>query len=194
MISVFIKNIITWLIRHNAIQPDDRELYEYAVYSFIITVSPLFLVILISGIVGKICEGIVIILPFMVLRKFSGGFHAKKAGTCFVGSCALLFLCISAVDYITCNLVFKIITLGAAICLCIWSPIDSENRRLSDAEKETYKKTTWVIVMFFIVVFILFLIAGIEKFAVCIAIGLILSAGLQLPCVISKLMYKLKVI
>ena len=74
----FIGYIRTWLFRHNAIKAEVRVLYEYAIYSLIITVSPLFLVILISGIMGKLCEGIVIIIPFMVLRKFSGGFHASS--------------------------------------------------------------------------------------------------------------------
>ena len=174
MISGFIGNVSTWLIKHNAIKPEDKELYEYAIYRFIITVSPLFLVILISGIMGKLCEGIVIIIPFMVLRKFSGGFHASKAGTCFAGSCALLFLCISAASYVTCNMALKILTAVAAVSLCICGPVDSD------------KRTTWFIVMFFMVVFILFLVTGKEKFAICIAIGLILPASLQLPCIISK--------
>lgn len=190
MISGFIGNISTWLIRHNAIKPEDRELYEYAIYSLIITVSPLFLVILISGIMGKLCEGIVIIIPFMVLRKFSGGFHASKAGTCFAGSCALLFLCVSAVSYVTCNLTLKVLATVAAISLCISSPVDSENRRLSDNEKITYRRITWFIVMFFMVVFILFLVTRKEMLAKCIAIGLILPACLQLPCIISKVMAK----
>ena len=81
MIPVFIENISAWLIKHDAIKSEDKELYEYAIYSFFITISPLFLVILISGIMGKLFEGIVVIIPFMVLRKFSGGFHAKKAST-----------------------------------------------------------------------------------------------------------------
>ena len=187
MISGFIGNISTWLIKHSAIKPEDSELYEYAIYSFIITISPLFLVLLISGIIGKLLEGVVIIIPFMMLRKFSGGFHAKKAGTCFIGSCILLFLCINATSYLICNFMLKTLTLGAAISLCILSPVDSENRRLTDAEKIAYKKTTMFIVIFFMIVFVLLLIAEKEKYAMCIAIGLILSASLQLPCIISKI-------
>lgn len=187
MISGFIGNISTWLIKHNAIESEDRELYEYAIYSFIITISPVFLVLLISSINGKLPEGVVTIIPFMVLRKFSGGFHAKKAGTCFVGSCILLFLCINVVPYFICNSVLKILTFWAAISLCILSPVDSENRRLTDAEKIVYKKTTIFIVIFFIFVSVLLLIAEKEKYAICIAIGLILSASLQLPCIISKI-------
>ena len=30
MISGFIGNVSTWLIKHNAIKPEDKELYEYA--------------------------------------------------------------------------------------------------------------------------------------------------------------------
>lgn len=43
------------------------------------------------------------------------------------------------------------------------------------------------IVIFFMIVFVLLLIAEKEKYAICIAIGLILSASLQLPCIISKI-------
>jgi len=76
--------------------------------------------------------------------------------------------------------------LAAAASLCILSPVDSENRRLSKDEKVIYKKTTCFIVIFFMAVFMLLWIAGKEKFAVCIAIGLILPASLQLPCIIVK--------
>ncbi len=154
MIPVFIENISAWLIKHDAIKSEDKELYEYAIYSFFITISPLFLVILISGIMGKLFEGIVVIIPFMVLRKFSGGFHAKKASTCFVGSCVLLFLCINVVSYIVCSPVSGVLTLAAAASLCILSPVDSENRRLSKDEKVIYKKTTCFIVIFFMAVFL----------------------------------------
>lgn len=192
MIYACIENITEWLIRHKAISPSDRELYEYAIYSFLITILPLFIVIFIGGAIGKIWESIVIITPFMLLRKFSGGFHAKSVRTCFICSCVLLFLCIIVACNIPCNMVFKIITLGAATSLCIWSPIDSENRRLTPDEKKSYKKTTCIITLFFITIFVFLLVIKVDRFAVCIAMGLVLSAGLQLPCIIKELIFKLK--
>ncbi len=51
--------IITWLICQQAIQEQDRELYTYALYNMVL-----------------------LIIPFMMLRKFSGGFHAKTPLRC----------------------------------------------------------------------------------------------------------------
>lgn len=41
-----------WLIKHDAIEPDDRELYEYALYSFLVSVMPLAIFLIASGMIG----------------------------------------------------------------------------------------------------------------------------------------------
>ncbi|MGM9946680.1 accessory gene regulator B family protein, partial [Floccifex sp.] len=86
--------LITWMIDMQAITEEDRELYEYAAYSFFITMAPLMLVILFGSFMGFLVESIVFIIPFMAIRKFSGGYHMKSPITCFVISCFLLLFCI----------------------------------------------------------------------------------------------------
>ena len=86
--------ITEWLIIHGATEEEDRDLYEYAALSLLMTVAPLFLAILVGGIMGELATGIFIVLPFMAIRKFSGGYHAKHAGTCLCCSCGLVAACI----------------------------------------------------------------------------------------------------
>lgn len=179
-----IGSIVTWLIRHDAIKDADRELYEYAVYSLLITLSPLLIIIVIGCLMGMVKESVLLILPFMIIRKFSGGFHAKHGWTCFIGSCAVLFLCVILASHITCNVVLDAVVLGAVTSLCIWSPIDSDNRRLSDGEKRRYKKVTCVTAVTFMLLYVLLCLAKSDTYAVCIAVGLVLPAGLQLPCIL----------
>ena len=41
-----------------------------------------------------VVEGLLMILPFMLIRKFSGGFHLKSSTVCLVSSTLLLsFFC-----------------------------------------------------------------------------------------------------
>ena len=61
--------IVEWLINHDAIESDDKELYEYALYSLWLLVTPLFLAIIVGLCFGRIKEGIVIVIPFMLLRN-----------------------------------------------------------------------------------------------------------------------------
>jgi len=186
MMEHCIGSIVTWLIRHDAVEDTDRELYEYAVYSLIITLSPLLIIMIIGSFMGMLKESVLLILPFMIIRKFSGGFHAKYGRTCFIGSCVVLFLCVVLVSHITCNVILNVIVLGAVTGLCIWSPIDSDNRRLSDEEKRRYKKVTCATAVTFAVLYILLNMAKSDTYAVCIAVGLMLPAGLQVPAILQK--------
>ena len=56
------------------ISEDERELYQYAIFSIMSTIIPLIMVMIIGGILGLMKNGIVMIIPFLVIRKFSGGF------------------------------------------------------------------------------------------------------------------------
>lgn len=187
MITRCAGRLTAWMIQHDAVLPEDRELYEYAVYSLILTVSPMILVMIMGGLMGNLKEGIVLIIPFMVIRKFSGGYHAKHDWACLLGSCGLLFVCVCAASHITCSVGLCIVTFGAAASLCILSPIDSENRRLTPNEKKRYKKTTCVIAAVSVMLFVFLMAIRADTYAVCIAVGLILSAGLQLPCILLRL-------
>ena len=83
--------VISWLIQQQAITEEDREIYTYAVDNMVFLLIPLAMVLVIGGIIHTIRQGIVMIIPFMLLRKFSGGYHAKTLFRCMIISCLLLF-------------------------------------------------------------------------------------------------------
>lgn len=184
------KSIAAWLIRHGVVQAEERELYEYAVHSLVLSLAPLVIVIIMGSFMGVVKESILFILPFMVIRKFSGGFHAKHEWVCLVGSCGLLFLCVLTVSKLTYNIALGSVTLGAVMSLLFLSPIDSDNRRLSADEKKKYKRNTCIMACLFFGVFVLLIGLKAEKYACCIAVGLILSAVLQFPCVLQNVFLK----
>lgn len=187
---MYSKDITTWLIKNGVVKTEERELYEYAVHSLVLSLAPLVIVMIIGSFMGAVKESILFILPFMAIRKFSGGFHAKHEWICLMSSCSLLFLCVFAVSKITYSAVLGSVTLGAVISLSLLSPIDSDNRRLSADEKKKYKRITRIIAGLFFGIFVL--LAGLRagKYAGCIAVGLILSAFLQFPCVLQRLHVK----
>ena len=98
-----------WLAQQNAIEPDDRGLYEYAMYSFLVSVMPLVIFLIASGIVGMLPEGVLIIIPFMVIRKFSGGYHAKHAYICMTISLGLLVSSFYVVIHSECSWLFHML-------------------------------------------------------------------------------------
>ena len=165
------------MVRCNAINEADKELYKYALYSFFLLVSPLILAGGVGFGLGSVKHGVALIFPFMVLRKFSGGYHAKNLHTCILESGFLLFLCI----------MLSIATVIASVSLITFSPIDSENRRLDTNEKRTYKKTTVFFVILFGLLDIALFLLGKYIYTICFSVGILLTAGLQAPCIVKKM-------
>ena len=107
--------ISKWLLNTGAISEDDKELYEYAAYSFLFSLLPLCLVIIIGCAVNMVIEGILMVIPFMLIRKFSGGFHLNSSAVCFVSSTALLSLFIFIVKFVTISAQIPLFTGGVVL-------------------------------------------------------------------------------
>ncbi|MED9968152.1 MAG: accessory gene regulator B family protein [Blautia sp.] len=178
--------VVNWMVRYNVINKEDKELYEYALHSLILLVSPLILAAGIGFFVGSVKHGAILVLPFIVLRKFSGGYHAKNLYTCISESVVLLFLCITLSMHVECDWGLVTATIIASVSLIVFSPIDNENRRLDMDERKIYKKITAFCVMFFVLSDITLFFMGKHVYTSCISVGILLTAGLQVPCIIKK--------
>lgn len=181
------KKLTEWLIENRAIEATDRELYEYAFYSIVITISPLVIVLIFGLWMGVPIEGVTMVLPFMCIRKYSGGYHAKSARNCFISSCIVLMVCLWLVTKIRYGIWLGILVFVSVCSIAYFSPIDSENRRLEEDEIQDCKKKAVLIASVFLGLKFLFLIVGLENLAVSVSVGILLSAGLQFPAIVKKL-------
>lgn len=175
-----------WLIRCNVVEETDKELYSYAAYSFLLNISPLILAAVIGSCMGSAAQSIVLILPFMIIRKFSGGYHTKHLWTCLLCSSLLMILCITISRFAECDVKLFILAIGSGFSLITFSPLDNENRILEQNEKTYYKKITTMFVLMFIFIGILLHLLGLHTYTVCIFIGVMLAAGMQLPNIIKR--------
>lgn len=180
------KYICEWLVRKEAIQEEEKELYEYAIYSFFLNIAPIVIVLIIGSLLKKEKESIIVIFPFMCIRKFSGGMHAKKAWVCVISSCIVLFFWVWVVDKLSADILLNILVFCAIFSLALFSPIDSERRHLNTDQKKQYRIITIFITIIFWVIYELLLYMEFEVYAVCIAEGIMLTAILQIPCVVKK--------
>lgn len=127
-----------------------------------------------------------IILPFMIIRKYSGGYHAKHTGSCLLCSCLLMFLCIILSSYITTGWPLTSATIGASASLIFFSPIEHKNRVLDRKERIRYSKITSILTIGCLFLITFMKVIHLNESSVCVSIGLILTAGLQWPVVLMK--------
>ncbi|MGN0515013.1 MAG: accessory gene regulator ArgB-like protein [Lachnospiraceae bacterium] len=181
--------IVDWLIKQDAIREDDRELYEYALYSSLLLISPVLLSVTVAYVMGNAFSGIVTILPFMTIRKYSGGFHSDRIEKCILESVILVSITI----WMSLNLDFGwwtiISIIIAEMWLCIFSPIDSASKKLSPTENKSYRKIVLIQIVFYDIAIIILCLFRMPGYALCLSLGIIFSAVMQVPCIL-KMLFK----
>lgn len=185
MIRFVSRAVAKWLLKHGAISVNEKELYEYGIYSFLFTLTPLFLVLMVSIPLNMAVEGVLLITPFILLRKFAGGFHFQTPLPCIIVSTVVLLGCLLKIRVILeygSFIIHTLLVYASIVPICILSPIDSENRQLSAKEKSAFHRIAIVLATINAALYSLLLILRTVEIAIPLGTGMILTALLQLPC------------
>lgn len=183
------KAITRWLVNTKAIPPQMYDVFEYGIFSCLFSSMPVLVVVLLSIPLRMIPEGIAMIIPFILLRKFAGGFHFASPLPCSVTSVALLLICLFGIKA---TLIFhaysliSVLVLLSCVFISIHSPIDSKSRRLTDIEKKIFRKIAIVLSIIMTLTDFILIICARFSTAIPIGFGIILTAFLQVPCVFLK--------
>ena len=178
--------VLNWLIGEDTINEEERELYAYAISVLWSTISLLILVLVVGLLMGTVKEGLLFLLPFLIMRKFSGGFHTRRMWTCIISSTIVLSACMGCIKFLHTGIVMNVVLVIAICNLIIWSPVDSENRRLNPEEKHFCKVVVSVMAVIFGLLYLMLVLSNHDQAAVCIAAGIILTAMLQLPHIVES--------
>ena len=185
MTRFFSKALVKWLLKTGAISQQDAEVYEYGIYSFLFSCVPFALVLVLSIPLNMAWEGILLIVPFFFLRKFTGGFHFQSALPCLVTSTLLLLASLAGIKALLSKPPLLAVYLAVYLSLIpifLLSPIDSINRKLSSKEQRVFHRIAIGLGCFFVALFTLLMGFELYRIAVPVGGGIVLTALLQLPC------------
>ena len=179
--------IVNWLSKEGAISDDDKDIYLYALNCVLLNVAPIIIVIIIGIFIGNVVEGLVMIAPFIFIRKYSGGFHMQKMSACLITSVISLLLCMLGIKFLTCSAIIHVGVIIANCIITLLSPIDNENKKLSTKEKEKYRIIAILLTWLVAATYFWLYRSSYYNFAISIAIGIMLTAFLQLCEIINRL-------
>lgn len=172
MISSAANNITNYLICEKVIKDDDREIYQYGfeqVFSSLLNIETM---LLLGIILGKIYQSLVLILSFMALRSYSGGYHANTPLHCYLLTVMSISAALSIMKFITID---RFICLGllvlSSVVILLLSTIGSKNKPLDEIEKIIYRKKTIIVWSVEICVAIVFIILDITEIHIAIMLA-----------------------
>ena len=154
MITKLASNITGALCALAVIEDEDQELYIYGF--FVLLSHGIFFVISASfGIIfGTLWESIVFYIMFSILRRYAGGFHASRESTCTLCTTIALFMSSAGISILEkaggIVLPLLMIVLGTVV-ISLLSPLDSEEKPLTQNECQYYRRkslvTVWAIIV-----------------------------------------------
>ena len=160
--------IITHLEKRGLLQDEDREIIAYGLFSFIFNAYCLVLCIIIGLLLSIAVESAVFFCSFLFIRRYAGGYHAKKEWMCLILSTLGIFLSLLTVHYtkhyVWLKTICIILSLISGIWICLFSSLEAENKPLSQDEKRKYKNFSIIRVSIAIITIILF--AGLKIYLV----------------------------
>lgn len=183
MIHGIAKATAGWLTESGAVSKEDAPAYEYVVYRAIFTVIPLLMTLVIATLMKMTTEGLMMIIPFILIRRFCGGLHLNSSVVCFISSTitlvVALFIIRLLINYVMIAMASAMAIISAASIVAIGS-VESKNRPLSAKEKKVFTKVSRMLYVTILSVFTVFLIFGNLRYAIPIGMGLSLTAVLQI--------------
>lgn len=186
MIQKINDKIINWLIREGSVDEEDREVYQYGIQGIIENGITLMVIFLDMVILKSIVLGIVFILSFKYLRRYSGGYHADTYLKCFILSDISFICAIILVKYSVLSIEFYricgAVSLGILYCL---GPVESPNKPLTDKEKQIYYKNEKITICIYMLVCIIMYFINMADIEKAIESAVILN-GVTSLCVVVR--------
>lgn len=179
----FYKKLSLYLSENQNISKDDEELYEYAAKVVVHGIINIAVTILIGIFFEMLKECICFFTTFFVLRKFTGGIHAKKYINCLLSSGILisisLYIIKICIKYDFNSIFFVGMIIFSSFVLIILSPLENQNKPLSNYEIKIYKLIL-IILLFINLIWIFYLIYKNSSLLYAFGLGQILTTILLL--------------
>ncbi|MGU8478272.1 accessory gene regulator B family protein [Clostridium perfringens] len=104
---------------------------------------------------------------YIPLRSFCRGWHSDKIWKCTVISNVILLLQVYGIENIKMHLSMSgmlLIIFSNMVCVYFISPVGTEMKKISQAEKKTYKRKIKFIVFFNVIIAIINVLSGAYEF------------------------------
>lgn len=143
------------LVTSSVIEEGDRELYNYGFFLLLIR-SFFFFITVFTGFVASVpAESVLFYMVFISLRTYAGGGHAKTETTCTMLTTLALtvsVLVIKVMILTNSNIISMLMLIVGSFFVFVFSPLDSEDKPLTNEEKRHYRLICYCLASMYIVI------------------------------------------
>lgn len=122
---------------------EESEVIAYGLFSLMSKLFYAVICVLLGVLFQCVFESIVFYLAFLFLKKYAGGYHAPTEGKCMIISTCSILLSVCCIHFCVSFPVLAkanfLIALAASALVVLFSPVEAEEKKLSEEEKKKYR-------------------------------------------------------
>ncbi|WKY43479.1 accessory gene regulator B family protein [Eubacteriaceae bacterium ES2] len=128
------------------VEASDKDLFAYgfrlAILMFINAIS----IILIGIAFNMFVNSVIFLIMFLVIRSYSGGFHASGPKRCYFYSLVLIMITFYIMKRtIGFHIIWLIAFIASTVIIFLLSPVEAKNKSLTAIEKKVFGRKTKII-------------------------------------------------
>lgn len=177
MILLISNRITDILIKNDIIFSKDKELYVFGIEQGSIMLLNIITTIIVGFALGMAWQGIVVLIVYIQLRIYAGGFHAKTQLKCYLFSIGLTSAALLGIKMVPwTGFICLMVTIVASGIIFLLAPIEDSNKPLDQMELGIYKRRTRFILGSLLIMALLLWLLGQQQISICIIMAVSLLA------------------
>ena len=165
------------IVESMQIPDEDKELYEYGVIVFLKKLLFYIIIFCLMLILRQGLEGMCFLLAFSYTRRNAGGLHCKTFVKCFLLSISSILISVILIKYeVFAILYYRYAIIFSEALLILMRPVDCENKRVLEEEKEYFYKQEKIVLIIINIVIVIFAFCGFSNIEKSIESAVILVA------------------
>lgn len=168
MLTYYAIKLTNQIYKHCSLSSEKRSIYVYGFELFLSTMLSVVSVLLFALFFSAPETGLIFLFVFMGLRLFSGGYHAKTYGHCFILTNAIFLLVlfcswelVRAATETAAVIIAIILTFLSYLIIFTLAPIRNKNHPLSEERYARNKIIARIVVSAYSIVFIMLMFINI---------------------------------
>lgn len=186
MVENLSRHITLRLIKSGILKDDDIELYIYAIQYLFLIINTTIIFTIYCIATDNTLIGLIEVLVFLLIRKYSGGYHCQSSTVCLVFSVIVLITMAWLSSVLKPSLFLFIALIIADVELVIKGPIISINHSVSDTEKKYYHRYLATILLLLNILIVITSLWHLYHISSCISIVIIFCFLLHILCITKK--------
>lgn len=147
MIQLLTKKILAFITKNTKIPIDETDVYKYGIEITISSVLNIVLIIILSLLLGNFVSGICFLFCFILLRQFTGGYHAESYFKCNL-ALGVSYVCISLISNVFSRLPIHLLEgllIAGCITVVLYAPVNNRHKQLTSKQKQQFKNISLII-------------------------------------------------